>query len=304
MSYETPTPMSLGSIAHALSSDLPTALSSARQAELAGVVIDPVVFPDIVHASQTGLREILHLFSRFEQRVIGVDVRLAMGGLSPDARNADLEREIDRMDRAMQVARILRSPLVLCDLGPLPPAPMETASVPSISPAQLGKLILPEPAAAAPVRSLPRDLPFETNVETALREVGMRADRLGVMVAFRATLGSFASLQAALRRVECPWFGVDLDPLAMLADEWSADAVFSALGSRLLHVRARDGTKGSGNRVAPAEIGQGQIDWAELSSLCRDADFRGAVSIDAIDLPDRRASTLRGATWLRTQIKR
>lgn len=289
--------MQISVLAHTFSNDLRSALEAARRAEFKGVVLDPTVFGSIVEPSQTARREIIALLNRYEQPLIAVDLRLSPTGFSP---KGDLERELDRLGRAMDVARGLQCALVLADLGQLPPAPNETVSTPKIDAGLLGKLILPESVAPKPASvPIPRDEAFESSLDIALRELGTRCDRASCRIAFRSSLGSFASLHHALARVDCPWFGVDLDPLLMLADEWPGDEVFSRLGRSIAHVRGRDGLNGAGNRVTPTTIGKGSVNWRELTALLRDADYRGPVSIDSIDLPNRAAGAIAGAAVLR-----
>jgi sugar phosphate isomerase/epimerase len=288
--------MQISVLAHTFSNDLRSALEAARRADFRGVVLDPTVYGSIVDSSQTARREIMALLSRHEQPLIAIDVRLSPAGFSP---RADLEKELDRLRRAMDVARGLQGALVLADLGPLPPAPHEPTPVQTIDPGLLGRLILPETVPPKPVSTLPRDEAFESSLEIALRELGTRCDRASCRIAFRSSLGSFASLHHALSRVDCPWFCVDLDPLLMLADEWQPDEVFSRLGRQIAHVRARDALKGTGNRVTPATIGQGAVNWRELHALLRDADYQGAITIDSIDLANRSASAVAGLASLR-----
>src|SRR5437773_6768409 len=64
----------------------------------------------------------------------------------------------------------------------------------------------------------------------SLVELGHRAERYSVTVAFSSSLASFESLDRALRGVNCPWFGIDLDPTAILRDSWDVDEIFSRLG--------------------------------------------------------------------------
>lgn len=290
--------MRLAVLAHALSSDLLPAFDAARRGGFDGVVLDPVVMPAIRETSQTGRREIVHHLERSGQTLVGIDVRLDPTGFSP---RGDVQREIDRVGRAMDIARGLRSSLVLCDLGLLPPAAEDVAPLkPEISPAALGKLILPDPPKpVAPPPALPREEAFETSLDLALHALGERADRAGCRVAFRASLGSFPALSRALRSVDCPYFGVDLDPIALLADAWDADAIFSALGSSIFHVRGRDGLKGAG-RIVTTPIGAGQVDWRVLLSNLRDADYDAFVTMDTIDLADRRTAAINGAKAIRS----
>lgn len=288
--------MQISVLAHAFSNDLRTSLEAARRAGFGGVVLDPAVFREIVEPSQSARREMIALLCRFEQPLVAIDVRLSPAGFSPEG---DLERELDRMTRAMDIARGLQTALVLVDLGPLPPAPDEPAPAQKIDPGLLGRLILPETTAPKPAPiPVRRDPAFEASLDTALRELGARCDRAGCRLALRSSLGSFASLHHAMTSVDCPWFGVDLDPLLMLADEWSSDEIFSRLGKHLSHVRGRDGLKGAGNRVTSTTIGTGAVNWLELNAQLHDADYRGAITVDPIDFANRSAGAIEGLRTL------
>ena len=86
----------------------------------------------------------------------------------------------------------------------------------------------------------------------ALEELGRRADRFSVTIALRSALSSFASLKTALQTANCPWFGIDLDPAAILQDKWDADEIFSSLGPEIRHVRVRDAVRGTDHRTRPS----------------------------------------------------
>jgi sugar phosphate isomerase/epimerase len=132
-----------------------------------------------------------------------------------------------------------------------------------------------------------------------LGEAGARADRYGVMLAFRSDLSSFAAIHAALQRVRCPWFGIDLDPVAMLRDDWHPDEIFSRLGPLIRHVRGKDATKGSHRRTKPAPIGRGDTDWLQFLASLDAADYSGWITVDPVDLPDRAAAATSGLAHLR-----
>src|SRR5437867_4232645 len=98
----------------------------------------------------------------------------------------------------------------------------------------------------------------------SLVELGHRAERYSVTVAFSSSLASFESLERALNAASCPWFGIDLDPVAILRDSRNIDEIFSRLGNQIRHVRARDAVAGSDKRTKPALLGQGSTDWPAL----------------------------------------
>jgi sugar phosphate isomerase/epimerase len=78
-----------------------------------------------------------------------------------------------------------------------------------------------------------------------------------------------------------------LDPVAILRDGWEIDEVFSRLGSLVRHVRGRDATGGAGGRTKPAAVGAGGTDWVQLFANLDGAGYRGWVTVDPFELPDR-----------------
>jgi sugar phosphate isomerase/epimerase len=139
--------------------------------------------------------------------------------------------------------------------------------------------------------------PLPENFEP-LVELGHRAERYSVTVAFSSSLASFESLERALRSANCPWFGIDLDPVAILRDSWNIDAIFSRLGNLIRNVRARDAVLGADKRTKPAIVGQGSIDWPALLARLDASGYSGWLTIDPIDLPDRSSAAKAARTAL------
>jgi sugar phosphate isomerase/epimerase len=133
--------------------------------------------------------------------------------------------------------------------------------------------------------------------------LGARADRFGVTVAFRSDLASFAALERALTAAACPWFGVDLDPVAILRDGWSMDEIFARLGGLIRHVRGRDAVIGADRRTRAASVGQGSTNWPELLTALDSAGYRGWTTVDPLELADRTGSAIAGAKHLRDLIR-
>jgi sugar phosphate isomerase/epimerase len=136
-------------------------------------------------------------------------------------------------------------------------------------------------------------------VQSALSEIGSRADRYSVTVALGSSLSSFASLHEALTAVRCPWFGLDLDPVAILRDDWSMDEIFSTLGPLVRHVRARDAAVGPDRRTKPMVIGGGDTKWSQLLQALDDANYNGFITLDPTELSERASAAIAGAKYLR-----
>lgn len=228
-----------------------------------------------------------------------VALRLDLGskGFGP---GADVDLELARLDEAMETAKGLQSPLVCVDLGPLPEPAREEKPRQAISKELAGFILLPSSEGVAPAEPAapPPDPGFVSQVDSALVELGRRSDRYGVVLALRAELASFAALERALRAADCPWFGVDLDPVTVLQDRWGLDDIFSRLGPLVRHLRGRDATRGGGSRTKPAIIGQGDTDWPQLLARLDEAGYQGWITIDPLELPDRPAAATAAARHL------
>ena len=291
--------LKLGVVAAALSGDARQSPTLARKAGFAGLQFEArTAALDIPELSGTGLREFLRLLTAQDQQLVGLRVDLGIRGFGP---GADVDRELSRLTRVMEAAKGLASPLVCVDVGRLP-EPVEAAPPkPKISPELAGLILLPtaeeranpqppQPERAAP----PPDPAFVSQVDAALVELGRMADRTSVIVALRSELSSHAAVERALRAADCPWFGLDLDPAAVLGDRWDLDEVFARLGTLVRHVRGRDAVAGSDRRTKPAAVGRGGTNWAQVVANLGDADYNGWITVDPVELPDRASAAAAG----------
>jgi sugar phosphate isomerase/epimerase len=155
-----------------------------------------------------------------------------------------------------------------------------------------------EGATPAEPISGPADPDATGAVDSALYEIGKRADRYGVTVAFRSDLASFAALERAVQAASCPWFGVDLDPVAILRDTWPIDEIFSRTGGLIRHVRGRDAVGGADRRTKPAPIGRGSVNWGEFLANLDHAAYQSWLTIDSLELQDRAAAAKTGLEYL------
>jgi len=295
--------LNLGVVAAALSPDARQAPRLARQLGFDGLLFDAyspaLSIPDL---SQSGRREFRHVLSADGRQLVGLRADLGPKGLSP---GVDVDRTLSRLEKAMEAAAGLQAPFLCADLGALPTPPAEAKPAKKVTQDMAGLILLPtsvEPVpepAPAPTTISAADMALAAQVDAVLIELGARADRFGVTVAFRSDLAPFAALERAIRASGCPWFGIDLDPVAILRDEWSADEVFSRLGPLIRHVRARDATRGAGGRTSPAVIGQGSTNWDELLSNLDGSGYHGWVTIDPMEMPDRVDGARRALTVLR-----
>lgn len=247
-------------VASAFSPDARQAAATARAAGFDGLQFDAAATGlDLTSLSQTGRREFSRVLQQNNQQLVGLRTDAGAAGLGA---SADLDRLLSRLDQVLETAAGLQSPLLCLELGLLPNKNTEQA-------------------------------------DAALAELGRRADRYGVIVALRSELSSFNSLHRALTAAACPWFGVDLDPVSVLHDQWPASETFARLGSLIRHVRGRDALLGMDRRTRPTAVGRGSTDWSVLLKLLDEAAFNGWISIDPMELNDRGAGMVAGLKHLR-----
>lgn len=291
----------IGVVAASLNDDARGAARIARAMGFAGLLFDAVSASlDVTALSQTGRREFAHVLSSQAQAMIGLRAELGNKGFGP---GADVDRQLARLDPICRAAADLRAEVVCLDLGSLPAVAENAAPKPKVTPDQAGLIIIPQAApelAPEPVTSTSTPDPaFVSQVDTALVALGEIAERYAITVALSSSLSSFAALERAIGAARCPWFGVDLDAVAMLRDAWTTDEVFSRLGSLVRHVRARDAVKGEGARTKPTILGRGSVSWRELLGALDASDYRNWITIDPMEPSDRTGAARAGLAQLR-----
>lgn len=306
MSIESSAAVRLSAPAGDLSGDLRQAARAAREIGLEGIALD-VGSDDLRPAalSLSARREILRVVAAGGVEISALRADLPRGGFAP---RADVERALDGLRHAIDVARALQAPRVCVDAGPLPPA---RAAPPPARPASTSSLLLlpsDDDVArfAGDAEAPPRDAPdeaFEAHLDNVLAEAGQIADRAGVVIAWRSSLASLRSLAQALARAACPWFGVDYDPTDALRDGLSTDRAMDLVGEQVRHLRGVDAIRGEGGRTRPAMIGRGDVAWREILDALGDLRQRPWLLIDARELPDRPAAIRAGAAQLRAFLE-
>jgi len=288
-----------GAVAAALSEDARAAARAARELGFDGLQFDAITSAlDLTALSGSGRREFRQMLTQQDQAIIALRTD---GGVKGMSAGADVEALLWSWDRVLETAAGLEARLVCLELGPLPAPQAHVEMKAPISADLAGIILIPEttPQAAAPIAAAPFDAVFAARVDEALVELGRRADRYGVMIAMRSELASLAALERAVRAARCSWFGIDLDPVAILSDGIAADDVFSSIGLLVRHVRGRDAMAGAERRTKPAVVGRGSTDWAGLLALLDEAGFDGWITIDPIELTERAGGAGAGLKYLR-----
>jgi len=282
--------------ANSLSPDLRESIRIARSLRFQGVLLDAMIAgEDLSTLSQSAKREVAHIVSSNDLELVGLRATIDRTGLN---RSADIDQQIDRIDRAMQGAKGLQAPLVCVDLRQLPQVAAPPKPTRKISSDLAGLILLPPSAnteeEAAPAPKI--DSAALSHVNAVLVEIGALADRHGVRIAFSAGLSSFASLAWAIQTARCQWFGIDLNPVDALTDDWSADEIFSTFADHLFHVQVKDALTGNDRRTQPALPGRGDVKWDDLFQHLRDSDYQGWLTVDPTEHTDRIAAAKMGLT--------
>src|ERR1019366_9155650 len=290
-------------VASALGADLRQAPTRALKAGFPGLLFDRFSSElNVADLSATGRREFRHVLSSQDRELVGFRVDLGAKGFGP---GGDVDQLLWQLEKILESTAGLTAPLLCIELGPLPEPAKENKPRAKITTDQAGLILLPTFAAApAPdvtdLNSVPStvDPVFIAQVDGALAELGIFADRYNVTVAFRCELASFAALERALAAARCPWFGIDLDPVAILRDAWEMRELFSRMGPLVRHVRAHDALTGADRRTKPMVIGKGNVEWEQLFSDLEAADYHGWITVDPMELPDRLAAAGAGLKHL------
>jgi sugar phosphate isomerase/epimerase len=287
----------LAIVAAAMDDDLRAAALAARNLGFAALQLDIRLGDlDLTQLSQSGRREVQFILRSRDLELASLRFDLGAKGFGP---GADIDAAVDRIEQILQAGTGLDCSLVCIDLGPLP-APAEMEVAPSrISAEMAGDIIVPSAVRMNSQNiSAKFDAKFAASVDGALAELGRRADRHGIMIAFRSDLAGFAALDRALKASACPWFGIDLDPVAILRDDWSTDEIFSRLGDGIRHVRGRDALLGADRRTKPSAIGRGSVEWERLVVDLDAAGYNGWITIDPMEFSNRSAAAASGAAAL------
>lgn len=288
--------------APALSPDLRDSIRQAHALGYTAVQLDVTASNlPLQSLPKSAQRELRKFLADHNTTLVSLSTSAGKKGFSP---GADIDRALDHLTRSLEAAADLgRVPLCI-DLGPLPPPPVEAEKPkPPIDPLLLGALILPPPKTENRISNpAPRDEKFESTLGAALHELGRRADKFGTLLAFRSDLGALASLHRALTQAACPFFSLDLDPVAILHDTaasgggWDLETTLSHFAGRIAHVRLRDALKGTAGRTQPTPLGQGSINLPNLLQSLDAAGYAGPLTFDPTDLRDRAAGAASALT--------
>lgn len=247
--------MKLGIRLESLEMPFRRALAEAQRLGAAGVQFDAAgdLAPDAL--SQTGRREVRTRLKNHELELAALGCPLRRGLAVVE----NQQPRIEHVRKVMTLAYELGARVVVVEAGPLPADPADPMAAP---------------------------------LTEALLALGQHGDRTGVVLALETGLESAEVMANFLARFDTGGLGANFDPANLLMHGFPVDASLRALGSRIVHVHAKDARQASASRGAQeVALGNGDIDWLALLGGLEEIEYRGWLTLER-ESGDRRAADI------------
>ena len=219
------------------------ALVAAARIGASGVEIDARGELRPQDASGTALREIRRLLEDNGLHVSAVGFHTRRGYDSSD----DIEARVAATKAAMKLAAELRAPVVVNQIGQVPPK------------------------SEGPAWNL---------LVNTLNDLSLYGQHVGALLAAQTGTESGADLARLIAALPERGIGVDLDPGNLIINGFSPLEAVEALGPHILHVHARDGVRDlARGRGLEVPLGRGTADFPALLGALEDHQYRGYFTI-------------------------
>lgn len=235
--------MTVGITLETLGQPLRTAVVTAAQAGISGLVFDAVgpLGPDSL--GETARREVRHLLQSHLLTPIALRCPLRRGLDEIDG----LEARLERLRRAMQLSFDLGARLILLGIGSLPTA---------------------------------EDDPNRLRMRTTLTELAQFGDRIGCRIAIDVGMEPIEALLGFLVGLDTGSLGLSIDPATLLMEKLPIESTLLAAKDKLLHCYARDAIPRRIDRPAKEVLlGQGDIDWISWLGTLEATAYTGPLTI-------------------------
>jgi L-ribulose-5-phosphate 3-epimerase len=191
--------------------------------------------------TQSGRREIRHLFASSQLSIAAVAAPLRFGLDIPEQQDA----RIDFIRQAMSLAADLGCPRVVIQPGPIPSDEKD-----------------------------PRyPLMFD-----ALLDLGRHGDRIGVIVALEPAGDEPHVVEAFLAQFDTGGLALAYNPGFLLIQGRDPYQAVRQWRSRIVYAHATDARRGAAPRLVP--VGRGDLDWMELLAAFAEVEYRGFLTAD------------------------
>jgi sugar phosphate isomerase/epimerase len=219
------------------------ALVAAARLGASGVEIDARGEIRPQELTQTGLRDLRRILEDLNLRVAAVGFRTRRGY---DVAS-EIERRVAATKAAMKFAAELRAPVVINQVGHVPSEPQGPA--------------------------------WNTLLQS-LGDLSAYGQHVGVQLAAQTGTEAGADLARLIAALPEGGIGVDFDPGNLIINGFSPLEAVAPLGSRILHVHARDATRDlARGRGLEVPLGRGTADFPALLGALEDHQYRGFFTI-------------------------
>ncbi|REK12071.1 MAG: sugar phosphate isomerase/epimerase [Planctomycetota bacterium] len=219
------------------------ALVAAARMGASGVEIDARGEIRPQQLTQTGLRELRRLLEDHDLRVSAVGFRTRRGYDNED----EIDRRVAATKAAMKFAADLSAPVVVNQIGYVP--------------------------------AEPQGRQWETLLQ-ALSDLSKYGQHVGAVLAAQTGTEPGSDLVRLVEALPDGGMGVDLDPGNLIINGFSPLEAVETLGSHILHVHARDGTRDlARGRGLEVPLGRGTADFPALLGALEERQYRGYFTI-------------------------
>lgn len=216
----------------------------------------------------TGVRQLRKMLDDLNLRVAAVAFPTHRGYDTV----ADLDRRIAATKDAMRLAYALGAPVVVNNVGRIPPPPAEGES----------------------------ERPEWTTLLEALADLGRFGQHVGALLAAATGGESGADLSRLLAALPPGAIGIDLNPGRLVASEFSPLEVVAAVGTSILHVHATDGVRNQSQRGGvEVQLGRGSVDYPALLGALEEHGYRGWHTIERRHAADPEREFEQAISYLR-----
>ncbi|HUS39375.1 MAG TPA: sugar phosphate isomerase/epimerase family protein [Pirellulales bacterium] len=220
--------------------------------------------------SQTGLRQFRKLLDDLNLRVCAVSFPTRRGYDDLE----DLDRRVSATKEAMSTAYQLGAPVLINQIGMVPPKPDDAMSE-------------------------DERRRWQTLVEV-LTELGLHGQRCGTRLAASTGTEPGENLNALLSSIPEALVVVNFDPGNLIMNGYSAVDSLRVLGPLIAHFHVRDAARDlARGRGLEVEVGRGSADFPELLAGLEECDYRGYLTIAGTESADPLAAVSQATEYLR-----
>lgn len=241
------------------------ALQSVQQSGATAVQLTIGLDLRLDDMTDSGRRQLLHELSECQLNIGSLNVPMQRGLSDLDG----LDRRIDELKRALQLAYQLKTQTVSFRIGRIP-----------------------DPS---------KGTPYETLL-AVLNDLARHSNYVGAVPSITPSGDSIDRIAELLAGVTEGPIAVTLDPAVVVPAGYSAAKLFRELVGAVDQVLIRDAVRDIDDAVTEVPVGRGEVEWDELLSLVSEAEFRGWLTVVRTQGDDKAGDALRAVSFVRNVL--